>query len=47
MTLVLDVELPADLNQFRLPRAVQARQQALLDRQDAGQVLTDDERAVA
>ncbi len=45
--LVLDVDLPADLDRFRLPAAVHARLQSLLDRQDAGQPLTADERAEA
>jgi len=47
MTLTLDVELPADLDQFHLPAAVQARLQSLLDRQDAGQPLSAEERAEA
>lgn len=47
MTLTLDVELPADLEQFRLPQAVNARLQSLLDRPDAGQPLSPEERAVA
>jgi hypothetical protein len=47
MTLTLDVELPADLDRFRLPAAVNARLQSLLDRQDAGQPLTAEERAEA
>jgi hypothetical protein len=34
MTLTLEVELPADLDRFRLPAAVAARLQSLLDRQD-------------
>ncbi len=45
--LVLDVDLPADLDRFRLPAAVHARLQSLLDRQDAGPPLTTDERAEA
>jgi rhodanese-related sulfurtransferase len=45
--LVLDVDLPADLDRFRLPAAVHARLQSLLDRQDAGPPLTADERAEA
>jgi hypothetical protein len=40
MTLTLDVELPADLDRFRLPEAVHARLQSLLDRQDGGQALS-------
>lgn len=38
------IEIPADLAHFRLPDAVQARLQSLLDRQDAGEVLTLEER---
>lgn len=44
MTLTLEVDLPADLAQFRLPEAVAARLQALLDLQDSGQVLSAQER---
>ena len=40
MTLTIDVDLPAELPRFRLPRAVDARLQTLLDRQDSGQPLT-------
>jgi hypothetical protein len=47
MTLTLEIELPADLAQFRLPEAVAARLQALLDRQDSGQPLTTHEREEA
>ena len=47
MTLTLDVELPADLDRFRLPEAVNARLQSLLDRQDGGQPLKPEERAEA
>lgn len=47
MTVTLDVELPADLDRFRLPQAVNARLQSLLDRQDAGQPLSAEERAEA
>ena len=47
MTLTLEVDLPADLAQFRLPEAVAARLQALLDRQDSGQPLTPQERQEA
>ena len=47
MTLNLEVDLPGDLERFRLPRAVADRLQALLDRQDAGQSLTPQERAEA
>ena len=47
MTVTLDIELPADLDRFRLPEAVNARLQSLLDRQDAGQALNAQERAEA
>jgi hypothetical protein len=47
MTLTLELELPEDLDRFRLPEAVAARLQSLLDRQDAGQPLTPQERAEA
>ena len=44
MTLTIDIDLPAELAQFRLPEAVAARLQALLDRQDSGQPLSASER---
>ena len=44
MTLTLDVDLPDDLKRFRLPEAVAARLQSLLDQQDAGRPLTLQER---
>ncbi len=47
MTVTIDFDLPADLAQFRLPEAVAARLQSLLDRQDEGQPLTDQERREA
>ena len=47
MTLTIDVDVPAELEQFRLPKAVAARLQRLLDRQDAGQPLTPAEREEA
>ncbi len=47
MTLTLEVELPDDLARFRLPDAVAARLQSLLDRQDSGQPLTAQEREEA
>lgn len=47
MTLTIDIELPADLKRFKLPDAVAARLQYLLDRQDSGQPLTDAERQEA
>ncbi len=47
MTLTIEVDLPADLDRFRLPQAVAARLQTLLDRQDSGQDLTVSEREEA
>lgn len=47
MTLTIDIELPADLARFKLPEAVAARLQTLLDRQDTGQPLSNAERAEA
>ena len=47
MTLTLEVDLPDEISQFRLPTAVNARLQALLDRQDSGQPLSAAERAEA
>jgi hypothetical protein len=44
MTLTLQVELPDDLARLRLPTAVAARLQTLLDRQDSGVMLTAEER---
>jgi hypothetical protein len=47
MSLTIDVDLPADLERFRLPGAVAARLQTLLDRQDSGQALSESEREEA
>ena len=47
MSTTLTVDLPADLDRFRLPAAVHARLQTLLDRQDAGHPLTEAEREEA
>ena len=47
MTMVLEVELPDDLARFRLPEAVAARLQSLLDQQDAGPALSPQEREEA
>ena len=44
MTVTLEVDLPEDLARLRLPAAVAARLQALLDRQDSGVSLTTAER---
>ena len=47
MPLTLAIDPPADLDRLQLPAAVAARLQSLLDRQDAGQPLSADERAEA
>jgi hypothetical protein len=46
-TLAIEVEVPDDLTRLRLPAGVEARLQALLDRQDGGTPLTPAERAEA
>jgi hypothetical protein len=43
----IELEIPDDLARFRMPAGVQARLQALLDRQDQGATLTTAERAEA
>lgn len=45
----LDVKLqmPGDLSRFALPEGVQKRLQFLLDKQDGGEELSEDERAEA
>jgi hypothetical protein len=47
MTLTLEVDLPDDLARLRLPAAVAARLQSLLDRQDEGCNLSVSERQEA
>ena len=44
MTASITIDLPADLNRFSLPKAVQNRLQLLLDRQDEGFSLSETER---
>ncbi|OUL35247.1 hypothetical protein [Nostoc sp. 106C] len=41
------IEIPVELTHFQLPNAVQQRLQFLLDRQDAGEELTQAERQEA
>jgi hypothetical protein len=43
----IELEMPEELARFRLPQGVQSRLQSLLDRQDQGIRLTDDERREA
>lgn len=44
---LFELEMPEDLEQFRLPRGVDDRLQVLLDRQDQGEALTPEERTEA
>jgi hypothetical protein len=46
-SLLVEVQVPDDLDRFRLPAGVQYRLTELLDRQDSGQPLTDAERSEA
>jgi hypothetical protein len=41
------IELPPEIIHFKLPPAVEARLQHFLDKQDAGEVLSPDERKEA
>jgi hypothetical protein len=45
--ILLELELPEDLEQLRLPAGVDRRLHELLDRQDRGGQLTSDERQEA
>ena len=44
---LVELEMPTDLEKFRLPQGVDERLHALLDRQDRGEGLTPAERAEA
>ena len=46
-SLLVEIEVPTDLESLKLPRGVNERLQELLDRQDRGQALTPAERAEA
>jgi hypothetical protein len=46
-TVHIDLEVPTDLARLRLPEGLDRRLQALLDKQDRAEPLTDDERAEA
>ena len=46
-SVLIELEIPTDLEQFRLPAGVQQRLQDLLDRQDHGTALTPAERQEA
>jgi hypothetical protein len=41
---VQDVRIPVELTQFQFPEGVKDRLNSLLDRQDAGEILTQPER---
>jgi hypothetical protein len=43
----IDLELPDDLARFQLPAAVSERLTSLLDKQDSGELLTDQEKREA
>ena len=43
-SILIELEIPTNLEQFRLPAGVQQRLQDLLDRQDQGTALTPAER---
>lgn len=45
--LLVEIEVPTDLESLKLPHGVKERLQGLLDRQDRGQSLTPAERAEA
>jgi hypothetical protein len=47
MDVLIRLELPPDLQQFKLPPGVDDRLQELLDRQDRGEPLTTSERKEA
>lgn len=45
--ILIDLEMPEDLERFKLPKAVDERLQTLLDKQDGGENLTPAERLEA
>jgi ribosome assembly protein YihI (activator of Der GTPase) len=47
MDVLIKLELPLDMQQFKLPPGVHGRLQELLDRQDRGETLTASERKEA
>lgn len=47
MTVTIEVDLPSDLKNFRLPKSAAERLNELLDRQDSGVTLTEAEREEA
>jgi hypothetical protein len=47
MSITIELEAPGDLAKFRLPKGVEHRLHALLDKQDGGAALTTAERKEA
>ena len=47
MNVLIELEVPPTLEQFKLPPGVDERLQHLLDRQDRGEILTPSERQEA
>lgn len=47
MQILIELELPPSLEQFHLPPGVNERLQSLLDRQDRGEILSNNERSEA
>ena len=45
--MLVEIEMPAQVDEFKLPSGVNDRLQDLLDRQDRGETLTHDERREA
>jgi hypothetical protein len=45
--ILVEIEMPTELDKFRLPKGVNKRLQDLLDRQDGGEELTPAERLEA
>lgn len=44
---IVEIEMPETLTQFKLPTGVNERLKELLDRQDQGEILTEGERSEA
>jgi len=46
-SVIIELEIPGDINRFKLPSGVDNRLQGLLDRQDSGTALSFNEREEA
>ena len=46
-SVIVEIEMPDELEQLKLPDGVERRLQSLLDRQDDGEVLSQEERMEA